>query len=376
MAEQLNVSQWEGWANCPAFPVMRKSGNPLQSSTAKEGTAAAWVAMMILTGQVIDVSELVGRRDPDGYAITGDVAANVKIYTDYVTAGVGFNLSERLHVEEPIESGVTFINDIKPDAWWYDEGTDALEIVDDKNGWRIVEPFGNFQLLLAAATIQASHYVFHRHQIQNFRLTIVQPNPSHSQGPIRTWVLTRDELSNWHDYILNGPAAATQQPDAPAIAAERQCRYCNPVNCAAARATGLTLLDIVASGEPDMTTSSVDLRAEQVKLRSAVKVAQLRDKSIEQELIENIRQGEVVEGIAIHQGQGNRKFKPEVTPEKLKLLGGIYGVKLTEEKPVSPAEAERVGLPETVLETLTTRGKTAPKIVDIDLTKRAKEAFE
>lgn len=364
MAWVLHPSHAHRWARCPAAPRMAQYGIDRGSTTADEGKAAHWLASMVLTGEVGDVSELIDRRDPDGHAITGGIADNTDIHIQYVQQHAATPIVEKL-----MGSILPSISDVCPDVWWLDETADILEIVDFKYGFRPVEVVGNYQLLLGA---WAAIYMM-THTPTMIRLTIVQPRLFTGGDQIQTWEIDYNELDR-QITALNDLAILTQAPDAPTVAGEIQCRYCPAIHCCpASRAAGLSLLDVAEQGAPEFV-DNFQLRAEQVQLKRAVELGKMRIEAIENQLIDSLRKGSLVKGIAIGAGQGNRKWT--VTPEQLAIAGKMHGVNLLEQKPITPAAAIRAGLPEHLLSVLTTRGSTAPKIVDIDLTKKAKEAFK
>ena len=89
--------------------------------------------------------------------------------------------------------------DVTIDAW-----PDLLEVADYKNGAGVVvDVIGNHQtrlyLLGCAIETDWSHDLY--------RHTIIQPNASHPDGPIRSEELTRDELMQFHQDMLH--AAST-----------------------------------------------------------------------------------------------------------------------------------------------------------------------
>lgn len=62
-------------------------------------------------------------------------------------------------------------------------------------------------------------------------LVIIQPRASHPHGPIRTHSTTAKELYHWQASVLIPAAKLTQDPDAPLVAGEEQCRFCPASPC-------------------------------------------------------------------------------------------------------------------------------------------------
>jgi hypothetical protein len=99
--------------------------------------------------------------------------------------------------------------DVTLDAW-----PDLLEVADYKHGSGVlVEVIGNEQLrsyiLGAARESNFSH--------ARYKYTVIQPRAAHTDGHIRSEEMTREELMEWHQWLLKR-AAKTDAPDAPLIA--------------------------------------------------------------------------------------------------------------------------------------------------------------
>lgn len=365
MAFELHAWDAHRWTRCPAAPRMSKFGTEAPRSDADEGDAAHWAASQVIMGEHADVSELIDNRDPDGHAITAEIAEHADVYIQYVQ-----DHADMPRVEETMPSRLPGVAPVRPDVWWYDEITRTLEIVDFKYGFRPVAAFENYQLLIGANAL------FDGAPATIIKLTIVQPRPFIDGGPIQTWTISTAELDAQITSLFHGAVIATQDPNAPTIAGEIQCRYCSAIHCCpAARAQGLTLLDIAERGAPEFIDDQY-LRNEQVQLRRAVELGKLRIDAIETHLIESIRGGAVIPGIGIGAGQGRRKWKSHLTTAQMEIAGDVSGIDLLEQKPITPAQASKAGLSDAVLAMMTTRGNTAPKIVDIDLTKKAGEVFK
>lgn len=76
----------------------------------------------------------------------------------------------------------------------------TLEIDDYKNGRWPVGVLGNTQLRIYG--LGAYHALNKRYNFQDVRLTIVQPNCDHEDGPVRTECLTVEELLTWEKEVL------------------------------------------------------------------------------------------------------------------------------------------------------------------------------
>lgn len=114
-----------------------------------------------------------------------------------------------------------------------------LIVIDYKNGVGVVEVEGNRQLLRYGASAVFNCITT---GVLHVSLVIAQPNAFHPAGPIRHWNLTFDELLDW-TAKLDEEIRVSQDPCAPLVPGEKQCRYCNAsTTCPAAEAKALSVV--------------------------------------------------------------------------------------------------------------------------------------
>jgi len=85
-----------------------------------------------------------------------------------------------------------------------------LEVVDYKNGWNLVEHFGNKQLksyLLGKA-------LEHDFEFARYKITIVQPNAEHEDGKVRSFEISAKDLKAYQDELRGYVEACDEAADA------------------------------------------------------------------------------------------------------------------------------------------------------------------
>lgn len=222
----------------------------------------------------------------------------------------------------------------------------TLEIIDYKDGMNHVEAkdnpqleqyfFGLFSELAASGNIPPFSKV---------RLTIVQPKLALTGGtPISFCEYDLAELLDRIPKIVD-ESAATDKPDAPFVAGDKQCRYCaHKVNCKAFSdmsfgAMGVKLENIVT----DVATATGDTLPDD-KLKELIIAAPLIRKMLEeaeQEALHRIQSGHPIPGLKAVTGPGRRGWAYDDAEMEAKLKrfripkSAIWKTSL-----ITPAQAE------------------------------------
>jgi len=335
-----------------------------ESDDAKEGTAAHWLAEMVLSNQAPDTVSLVDRFAPNGVCVTAEMADYVDIYINHIRSrnlpvqhvefGIEYNLAPNINVQGTSDSvGV---------------GDNTLYVDDLKFGYRLVDPVDNWQLLAYAIGVMIKLHPDPRPT--TVVMTIVQPRPYHSSGLIRSWPITFDELNARFD-VLRAAAIAANDPDAPMTTGDH-CRYCGAFNeCPAAQSAGMNAVDVVMTGSNDVL-SPLSLSMELSNLARARAVLDARIAGLEEVAKEQIRTGTIIPGWGVQRQLGNSRW---LTGADIALLEMMAGVSLTEPKLVTPAAAKRKGVSEEVIKAFTERPDNGFKLVQVNTDRHAKELF-
>lgn len=119
--------------------------------------------------------------------------------------------------------------------------------------------------------------------------------------------------------------------------------------------------------------SQYELSSELDILRTAAEALKSRLTALETQGLLSIENGTPIPGYTAERNPGRRKWK--ATDEVLKACEMMTGVSLFDEKPVTPAEAKRRKLDETMIKSLSEVPPGKMKLVKRDLTAKADKIF-
>lgn len=326
-----------------------------------EGNAAGWLAEQLFGGE----SVAVGAKAPNGWVVTDDMMENVHIYLKALDCGAmqvetthggehyqvrgradHIKFVDRIYSEYAGDNGVmqtTFLPSV-------------LTIDDLKYGWRIVEPEMNWTLISHAI----GWCINNRVSPDRIVLRIIQPRPYHPQGPVRAWACSYEELQAHARAI----AARLTEPSDELTSGIEQCAKCHALaGCPAARRASMNAIDVVQ----DMAFSDDlpnDILAHEYEVldQAADMVEMVRDARKEL-LTHRIQSGQVVQGYALKQRQGQRAW---IAGMSGKALSAATGVDLVKDGVVTPAEAERRGVDKALVTALTSRPIIGTKLERIN----------
>jgi len=96
-------------------------------------------------------------------------------------------------------------------------------VIDDyKNGFGVVEVPNNPQFMIYALGAIGEG---NPHMVEEVLMRVVQPNGIHHQGPVRSHLISVDELTTWGQEVLRPGAFKCLEPDAPVVPGE-WCKWC------------------------------------------------------------------------------------------------------------------------------------------------------
>jgi hypothetical protein len=238
-----------------------------------------------------------------------------------------------------------------------------VEVIDYKDGVGVVEVEGNPQLEQYALGVLAEYRVPRNlpHPVSKMRLTVIQPrNAVRGLPTISSWDVDAEHiLRNVGDAIVK-EGAATDQPDAPLVPGDKQCRWCKARgSCAARSQAAMESMNMVfpvvaAPAEPAVQVLDVAQQAavqdpasmtdEQLRqlLEAAPVVRRLLDDA-DAEAHKRLMAGVPVPGFKLVNGRGSRAWSisDDQVAEKLIKMGVPKG-SVYETKVVSPAKVEKL----------------------------------
>lgn len=353
------------WVNC-AGSIQMESNVPegLESDAAKEGTAAHWVAEMVLTNQVGCAEDLVDRQAPNNVIVDPDMARHSQGYVDRIRRrGLVFE------AEKPFQYQLTdqIMVQGTADCVSFDADTGILHVDDLKYGWRAVQVDGNWQLI--AYAIGAYEWL-KQTGVQRIFVTIEQPRPYHMQGTVRTWEIPIAMIDAYKN-VLAQKATEALQPDAMCQTGEH-CHYCDAlVFCPAAQQAGMNAVDVAHKAMSDHLTPEA-MSMELDNLDRAKKMLEARMDQLHDLAKNNIKSGKSIPGWGMQRGVGKAKWKEGVD---LNTMGMMFGKDLSNKKPITPAEAVRRGIPKEFVDASKEIPETSPKLVRVDDDQTAQSMF-
>lgn len=329
-----------------------------------EGDAAHHVAMMAIDGQISDPIEMVDRQTPNGVWVTPEMAEHIDPFVQDVLADI------REGHEHWIETAMDF--DLsehtrilcRPDVITFNPVFGLLKVRDLKYGYRIVEPSDNWTLIAYAMTWIIRTQIVPR----DIELTIAQPRPHHEDGKIRTLTLTYDQL-----FLLYQQMQAKLFNLTDELRSGDHCIHCPAlVPCRAARNAMLNGIDMASTAFHDKY-STQELGDELLIAQRAEKMLKDRIAAMQELMMHRLEQSEISQDWSIDRDQfGHTKFAPHVNPELIKTMTGID---IRKDAMLTPAQAIKKGVPESIIKAFSSRPKLPPKLVHRSAAKRAEKLF-
>lgn len=356
---QLSPSKRNRWALCPGS-IREESKYPEQESGAAaiDGTHSHTLLEQCIK-QSAQADFFVGKTltDHDGsFVVDKDRAARVQIALDYITeqsAGGLFQVASETRVNPAFLLGR---DDLAGTVDIQIFGHDVLELIDYKDGMGIVSAKGNLQLEQYAYGVLAGYKlpVNGAYPFSTVRMTIIQPKMAlRGMNPITSHDVSVAELMANMGTIIK-QAAATDQPDAPLVPGDSQCKYCRAKGSCSALASNVMkevgiMFQPIASKPLDIAQQSAnkdpstmdDAQITQI-MEAAPLMRQLLE-GVEKEALRRLKAGQTIAGLKLVNGRGSRTWslnEEEIASRLIKM--GVPKSEVYETKLVSPAKAEKL----------------------------------
>lgn len=344
----LRPSSAHIWLNCAAAPLLssRVPSEP-ESDPAREGTCAAWVAEMVLTGAYPTCKDLAGLSHENGWLVEVDMAQKIQKYVDLVRSYGG-----NIHTERKVRLNKHIAG--TPDAFAVLDKEGVLYVDDLKYGMKIVEPFENEQVSIYAGAI-LRHLTARSVNITRVVIGIYQPRAWHPSGIHRTWSCYPETLGKFVSKI-EAAGVEAQNPD-PVATPGSHCRYCPAAaTCSANAGENYQVYEtLAAQHQRHMTVAEM---AEELEfLDRAMDMLKGRKSTVEAEAAARIKRAETIPGWSLQHGAGQRRF----TKSAFEIMV-TTGVDPRMTKMVTPAELERRGATEESMKGLTETPRTTPRL--------------
>lgn len=363
-----SAHRW-GPGGCPASPAMeQRYPEDTESEAAREGTAAHWVALdMILR---VGTTSALGTLAPNGFPVTQEMLDGCQaLLTDIrdtlasATPGLVVRIEERVDAHDTIHPD----NDGTPDAFLVDRPRRCVHIWDYKFGHRPHDPYRHWQLVnYAAAILESEGIAYGGVGDWAFTFTIAQPRSYHPDGPLREWITTGTEVIGLINQLRTAAYAASA-PDA-LCSTGPHCRDCRAEwDCVANQRMGGACIDVShAQQTTGMDAASLGLEARMVA--TAMERLAARKTSLDERILGLIRGGQSVPHWSLGWTKPLWRWKAGMRAAAAGI-GDMFGVELR--KPdlggiVTPAEAVKLGIDETVITEYAERPSGSAKLVAAD----------
>ena len=355
---QLSPSKRSRWALCPgSIREEVKYPDQLAGPAAIDGTHSHTLLETCVKEQK-NAADYVGvtLEDHEGrFTVDKDRAARVQIALDYIfkIENLGLRVISESKVDPAHLLGRT---DLSGTVDVQILGVETLELIDYKDGMGVVNAEGNLQLEQYAYGVLAGYKlpVNGTYPFKYIKMTIIQPKLAlKGMNPISSSTVTVESLMANMGTIIR-QAAATDQPDAPLVPGESQCKFCRAKGSCAALAsnvmkevgimfqpTVIQPLDMAQQSAQKDPSTMDDAQIAQI-MEAAPLMRQLLE-GVEKEALRRLEAGGTIHGLKLVNGRGSRAWAlPEdQMAEKLVKMGIPKGA-IYETKLVSPAKAEKL----------------------------------
>ena len=356
---RLSPSKRHRWAACPGS-VREEAKFPERDSgpAAVDGTHSHTLLEHCIKGGLKDPTKMVGikLKDDDGeFKVDLERAERVKMAIDYIAERVdeqgGMWMCQVLAEQRVDPERLVGRDDLSGTVDCQIRGPKVLEIIDYKDGMGIVEAENNAQLEQYAIGALASVDVIPWEEI---RMTIIQPKLAYKAfSPITSWTVPVEYLKRRVD-DLRAEAEATDDPAAPLVPGESQCKYCQAKGSCTALASNV-MKEIGVMFQP-VSVSPVELAEQSAnkdpatmdgdQIRQIMEAAPLLRQmleAVEQEALRRMKEGQTIPGLKLVNGRGSRSWalsEDEIADKLIKM--GVPKASVYETKLVSPAKAEKL----------------------------------
>lgn len=354
----LPPSSASSWALCALWPTMNQRYPREASAEAAEGTAAHWAAWEILANR--ECKE--GTAAPNGQIITEEMLDGADLLVDIIRA----RIPAMPHIEDQIAIPFGTGNFGTPDVWAVSSHRQQIEIIDYKFGHRFVDEFWNFQGLCYLAGIVEILSKLWRigpglmdQQGLTVSFTVVQPRCFYKGKPVRTHTFQLIEAREHFNRLANMAEASTVS--APVATTNVHC-----IDCPGRHACSALQLAAYSDAEVSNARSPVDLTPEAAALElrflsRSLDRLEARVDGLKELVIANLRAGKGVPYFRLEPGYGRKSWT--IPDGQVIAIGQMFGKDLSKVAVVTPNQASKAGIDESVVAANSFTPSTALKLV-------------
>lgn len=352
MHSPIAPSSAERWVPCPgSVSLCQRVPEPPEGEEARDGTASHWVGSEALEGRTV----AVGAMAPNHVVTTEAMHEGAQLWVD-TCRKAEFDLGLIGHLQVESRLAMPNVHDEcfgTTDTWLWDERTRTIRVWDYKYGHRFVNVVGIWQMILYVLGIMELLGIDDRNWSDVWvELTIIQPRCYRSEGPVRTWRVRASDLAPYRRMLIN--SAREAMSGTGRLVAGEYCRDCpGRYACPALNRAVHEVFGLSSEQYLDELALS-DLGQHLEALEAAQGLLNARISGIRGQIEASVRGGKSVPGWTLDRVAGRLKWTSPI--ESIKLLGAMYGAKVTQEEPVTPTQAIKAGLPAEVVKQHAQRG--------------------
>jgi hypothetical protein len=354
----IGASQAARIVQCHGSWSAMQSINRPESESAREGTAAHWVAMQLIKGEGVNTGDIA----PNGVAVTDEMiecgamfAAEIasKIYGDHKPWLESTHAAPSIHPD----------NVARPDASWWDFTGDVFYVWSYKYGHTYVDVQENWQLINEAAAL-LDHVKPQKGYLDiKFELVVVQPRCFAARDKVRRWKVSHQDLLPYFDTLKHAYAAATGV-DKPWCFTGNECRFCPvAVTCKTLQAASYDIAEWAAIVRQEIMTPD-DLGNELTLFERCINLLEARVNGLRVEAEALCKDGVNVRGWQLVPTSGREQWNTK--DQEIIELGRLSGVELTRQNLITPSQAIKAGIPREIVEMYSER-KSGSKLAPFKL---------
>lgn len=349
-----------------------------ETPEAREGTASHWVASEVLESYTNDTgiktcNMFVGENAPNGVVITEEMAEGAELQVkDVLAICQERGALQEMHVEQRIEAPrIHELSFGTCDCYLFDRKTGELFIWDYKFGYGVVEAFENWQSINYVAGIIDKYNIDGlEDQFTTVHMRIVQPRAFHREGPVREWKVKASDLRGYFNQLQSNAAKALG-PNAECNSGPH-CKHCPGRHaCEAALTAGIRLFEAASKPIP-VELSDHALGVQLALAKRAREQLEYLESGFEEQVASRMRSGALIPGWSKEDSYGREKWNKPF--EEIIAMGDMLGKDLRKKEAITPKQAIKLGVDETVIKAYSTQPRTGVKIVP-DNGNKAKQVF-
>lgn len=324
-----------------------------------EGIAAHWLIEHVHKG-FFHADELVDRKADNGVFITAEMIEHV---SDFLNAIMG---KGQVECDTSYGSDQRYQVNGRADHIYYHPDSYTLAVSDFKYGWGIIEPQDNWTLISHAIGWMFANPNI---SVQQVALYVYQPRPHHSLGKVRHVIYPTAEIwQKWNvlEQALTNPTNTLRTSE--------HCRKCPAVaTCPAALQAGMNAIDVSETAYvADIDNNALGYMLDNID--RALKVLEENKKAYSELALHRLKAGQIINGYGTEKDLTNKQWKEGINADTVLLL---TGKDLSKKKElVTPNQAVKAGLDQTIVDSLCERREKGVKLVRMDANTAVKKLFK